>query len=101
VTDRVLAGCEDDIQRQTIIALARFGGLRTPSETLAWRWPGIDGANNLMTVRGPKLERLERHATRTIPLFAKLQPILLRAYAERPTGNDLVIHGKHRDGCGN
>jgi len=101
VIDRVLAVCEDDIQWQAIIALARFGGLRTPSETLALRWSDIDWANNLITVRCPKLERLERHATRTIPLFAELQPILLRAHGESPTGNDFVIHGKLRDGCGN
>ncbi len=89
VIDRVLAVCEDDPQWQAIIALARYGGLRTPSETLALRWSDIDWGNNLITVRCPKLERLERHATRTIPLFAELQPILLRAHSESPEGNDL------------
>ncbi len=101
VIDRVLAVCEDDPQWQAIIALARYGGLRTPSETLALRWSDIDWGNNLITVHCPKLERLERHATRTIPLFAELQPILLRAHAESPEGNDFVIHGKLRAGCGN
>jgi len=99
--DGVLAVCEDDVQWQVIIALARLGGLRTPSETLALKWSDIDWANNLITVRCPKLERLERHATRTIPLFAELQPILLRAHAESPEGNDFVIHGKLGKGCGN
>jgi len=42
VIDRVLAVCEDDPQWQTIIALARYGGLRTPSEMLALRWSDID-----------------------------------------------------------
>lgn len=37
-----------------------------------------------------------RHA-----VFAELQPILLRAHSESPEGNDCVIHGKLRDGCGN
>lgn len=101
VIDRVLAVCEDDPQWQTIIGLARYAGLRTPSETLALKWSDIDWANNLITVHCPKLERLERHATRTIPLFAELQPILLRAHAESPEGNDFVIHGKLRAGCGN
>jgi integrase len=101
VIDRVLAVCEDDVQWQTIIRLARYGGLRTPSETLALRWSDIDWTNNLITVRCPKLERLERHATRTIPLFPELQSTLLRAHAESPEGNDFVIHGRLRDGCGN
>jgi hypothetical protein len=101
VIDRVLAVCEEDVQWQTIIRLARYGGLRTPSETLALRWSDIDWTNNLITVRCPKLERLERHATRTIPLFPELQSTLLRAHAESPEGNDFVIHGRLRDGCGN
>jgi hypothetical protein len=42
VIDRVLAVCEDDVQWQAIIALARFGGLRTPSETLALKWRDVD-----------------------------------------------------------
>ncbi len=101
VVDRVLAVCEDDPQWQAIIGLARSARLRTPNETLALKWSDIDWANNLITVHCPKLERLERHATRTIPLFAELQPILLWAHGESPTGNDFVIHGKLRAGCGN
>jgi len=97
VIDRVLAVCEDDPQWQAIIALARFGGLRTPSETLALRWCDVDWENRLITVRCPKLERLERHATRTIPLFPELRAVLLRAFEESPTGNEFVIH-KYRDG---
>jgi len=100
VIDRVLAVCEDDVQWQAIIVLARYGGLRTPSETLALKWSAIDWENNLMTVRCPKLERLERHATRTIPLFPELRSVLLRAFAESPTGNEYVIH-KYRKGCMN
>ena len=98
--DRVLAVCEDDVQWQAIICLARYGGLRTPSETLALRWCDVDWENNLITVRCPKLERLERHATRTIPLFAELRPVLLRAFEDSPTGNEFVIH-KYRKGSGN
>ncbi|MBN1509941.1 MAG: site-specific integrase [Sedimentisphaerales bacterium] len=100
VIDRVLAVCEDDIQWQTIIALARYGGLRTPSETLALRWRDVDWENGLVTIHCPKLERLERHATRTIPLFPELRSVLLRAFEESPTGNEYVIH-KHRRGSMN
>ncbi len=100
VIERVLAVCEDDVQWQAIIALARYGGLRTPSETLALRWRDVDWENNLITIHCPKLERLERHATRVIPLFPELRPILLRAFEESPTGNEYVIH-KYRQGCEN
>lgn len=97
VIDRVLAVCEDDPQWQAIIALARYGGLRSPSETLELRLSDIDWINNLITIRCPKLEHLERHATRTIPLFPELRVILLRAFDESSTGNEFVIH-KYRDG---
>jgi len=100
VIDRVLAVCEDDVQWQAIIALARFGGLRIPSEALALKWSDIDWENNLITVHCPKLERLERHATRTIPLFAELRPVLLRAFEESPTGNEYAIH-RYRRGSTN
>jgi integrase len=99
--DRVLAVCEDDTQWQTIIRLGRYGALRTPSETLALRWRDMDWENNLITVHCPKLERLERHATRVIPMFPELRLVLLRAFGESPEGNEYVIHGKLRDGCGN
>ncbi|MHC4520307.1 MAG: tyrosine-type recombinase/integrase [Planctomycetota bacterium] len=97
VIDRVLAVCEDDVQWQVIICLARYAGLRTPSETLALKWCDVDWENNLIIVRCPKLERLERHATRTIPLFAELRPVLLKAFEESPTGSEFVIH-KYRGG---
>jgi len=97
VIDRVLAVCEDDPQWQAIIALPRYGGLRSPSETLELRLSDIDWINNLITIRCPKLEHLERHATRTIPLFPELRVILLRAFDESSTGNEFVIH-KYRDG---
>src|SRR5690606_10136614 len=41
-----------------IIALARFGGLRTPSETFALRWSDIDWERGRMTVSVPKLEHI-------------------------------------------
>jgi len=95
--ERVLAACSDDVEWQTIIALARYGGLRCPSEVLALRWTDIDWENNLITVRCPKLEHLEGHETRVIPLFRELKPILLQAFGESPTGSEFVIT-KYRGG---
>lgn len=100
VIDRVLAVCEDDIQWQTVISLARYGGLRCPSEVLALRWRDIDFEGNSITVRCPKLEHLERHATRVIPLFAELRPVLLQAFHESPEGTEHVVY-KYRGGSKN
>jgi len=97
VIERVLAACSDDTEWQTIIALARYGGLRCPSEVLALRWTDIDWESNMITVRCPKLEHLEGHETRVIPLFRELKPVLRQAFAESPTGSEFVI-SRYRGG---
>src|SRR5262249_39019530 len=54
-TARVLAACPNHTWR-TIVALARFGGLRTPSETLSLRWADIDWDAGRIVVTSPKTE---------------------------------------------
>jgi len=67
---------------RALIALARYGGLRTPSEPFELRWGDIDFERGTIRVRCPKLEhRGERFASRTIPLFPELQKPLLDLFA--------------------
>jgi hypothetical protein len=47
---------------RTVIALARFGGLRCPSEVLSLRWENVDFVSGRMTVSSPKTEHLEGRA---------------------------------------
>jgi integrase len=61
------------------------------------RWTDIDWEDNMITVRGPKLEHLEGHETRVIPLFRELKPVLLQAFAESPTGSEFVM-SRYRGG---
>ena len=51
---------------RTIIALARFGGLRCPTEVLSLEWRHVDWERGRLTVPSPKTERYE---SRIIPLF--------------------------------
>lgn len=74
-TEKLLAACPDDDWRR-IVALARYGGLRTPSETFELRWSDIDFARNRITIRSQKTEHLADGASRTIPLFPELVPYL-------------------------
>jgi integrase len=78
-TVRVLAACPDHHWR-TIVALARFGGLRTPSETLSLRWQDIDWEAGRIVVPSRKTEHYAGKASRTIPLFPELKPILAEAF---------------------
>jgi integrase len=41
---------------QVILGLSRYGGLRTPSETLSLRWDDIDWEMNQMNIPKPKVE---------------------------------------------
>ncbi|NLE58497.1 MAG: tyrosine-type recombinase/integrase [Planctomycetes bacterium] len=85
-----------DREWKLLIALARFGGLRTPSESLALRIADVDWDGMKITVRSSKTERFEDKATRTIPLFPELEDLLLTACTDAKPGDEFVIR-KHRD----
>ncbi len=76
---RILAAAKNP-EYAAIFALARYGGLRTPSETFALRWEDIDWDNNRFIVHSPKTEHHEGKDEREVPLFPKLRPYLEALY---------------------
>ena len=72
---KLLEHCPNDDWRRLIV-LARFGGLRTPSESLLLRWGDIDVARGRMRVTSPKTARHEDGGERWVPLFPELLPHL-------------------------
>jgi integrase len=92
---RVLKACPDHHWR-AIVALARYGGLRTPSETLSLRWQDIDWDAGRIVVASPKTEHHAGKASRTIPLFPELRPILAEAFELAPDGAVYVVDEKFR-----
>ena len=82
---------------RTIIALARFGGLRSPSEVLSLEWRHVDLKNNCITVVSPKTERYEGKGSRRIPLFAELRPYLDEAFELAEPGQTFVVGGDYRE----
>ena len=62
---------------RAVIALSRFGGLRTPSETLALTWQDVDLTARRLTVHASKTEHLEDGGIRYCPIFEELYPYLL------------------------
>jgi integrase len=85
-----------DTEWKLLIALARFGGLRTPSEPLALTWDRVNWEHNRILIHCPKLERLQGKADRWIPLFPELLPYLQQAFDEAKTGAVHVIT-RYRD----
>lgn len=94
-TDRLLAVCNPTWR--VIVALARYGGLRCPSEVLSLRWQDVDWEAGRIVVQSPKTEHHVGKASRAIPLFAELRPILAEAFDLGPEGAVYVVDGNHRE----
>ena len=101
VTQEMIARVIDaapDAEWRLLIALARFGGLRVPSEALALRWCDVDWEHNRLTVRSPKTEHHEGKAERIIPLFPEIREHLQAVFDAAPEGAVHVI-GRYRQGA--
>lgn len=85
-----------DTQWKLIIALARYGGLRCPSEVLALTWDDADWEAGKITVMSPKTKR-QGKPYRVMPLFPELIPLLERAFEDAEEGTLYVIE-KYRNG---
>ena len=85
-----------DSQWRLIIALARYGGLRTPSEIVRLRWDDIPWDSERMIVTSPKTERHEGGESRVVPLFPELRKYLDEADEIAPKRSEFVIT-RYRD----
>ncbi|WP_417378157.1 tyrosine-type recombinase/integrase [Gimesia sp.] len=92
--EQVIAQCPDD-EWKLIIALARYGGLRTPSETFALTWDDICWEKDRFYVRSPKTERYAGKEGRVVPIFPELRPYLYKCAETAEDGAQQVIT-KHR-----
>ena len=91
---KIIEACPDADWR-CIVALARFGGLRCPSEVLGVRWADVDWASNRFRVRSPKTEHHQGKAERMVPLFPEIRTVLMQAFESAPDGAEFVV-GRYR-----
>ena len=87
--EKVLSACPDS-QWRLLFALARYAGLRTPSEPLALTWGDVDWEQSKLRVPGVKT------AERFVPLFPELRPHLEQAWDEAAPGATFIIT-RYRD----
>ena len=88
---KLLAACPTQEWR-TIMALARIGGVRCPSEIRFLRWGNINWPENQFLVQSPKTERYAKHHNRAVPLFKELREELERHFdLLKPDDNDFII----------
>ncbi len=85
----VIAACPD-VEWRLIFGLARYGGLRVPSEILPLQWADVDFDNMRFTVRSPKTEH-QGKPSRVVPIFPELYPLLLDAFEQAEEGSKYVI----------
>lgn len=90
----ILDACPDQEWR-VIVALARFGGMRCPSEVLGLRWCDVTWDRGRMLVTAPKTERYgkgERVTPLFPPLLAELQDLYdIAAPGVKCAGDAFVI----------
>jgi len=92
-TDRLLAVC--GLAWRVIVCLARYGGIRCPSEVLSLRWQDIDWKASRIVVQSPKTEHHEGKGSREIPLFPELLPVLKEAF-EQPSRDAEYVLAEYR-----
>ena len=97
-TRRLLIACPNHHWR-SVISLARYGGLRCPSEVLSLRWEDIDWAGGKILVTSPKTEHHPGKGTRRIPLFPELKAVLDEALNLADKDAVYVVDESMRKAC--
>lgn len=88
--DKVLAACPNP-EWQLLFGLARFAGLRIPSESSLLTWDDVEWDKGRFRVRSPKTEHHQGGEMRWVPIFPELHPYLLQAYQRRNDGSNFVL----------
>lgn len=73
-----------------LLALARLGGLRIPSEAFRLTWSDVNWERQTLTVPSPKTARYGK-AYRVIPIFKALLPYLQEAWEAAEEGQTYVF----------
>ncbi|SMP77905.1 Phage integrase family protein [Neorhodopirellula lusitana] len=81
---------------RTIIALARFGGLRIPSELSTLRWDRVSLPQGRITIQAPKTEHHRDGGLRVMPIFPELRPFVEAAWDVATPGAVYVIETAKR-----
>ncbi len=88
--DLILAKCPN-VAWKALFGLARFAGLRVPSEACAVAWGDVDWERCRLSVRSVKTERYAGHERRTLPILPKLMQLLQDAFDKAPEGQVRIV----------
>ena len=88
--DRVIEACPN-AEWRLLFGLARYAGLRVPSESHILTWADVDWEHARLTVRSPKTEHHEGHEQRVVPITAPLMPLMQSRFDESEPGDELLV----------
>ncbi len=88
--EQVLDACPN-LWWRLLVVLARFAGLRTPSESLSLRWEDVNWAEGRLVVRASKTAHLAGRGCRAVPLFPEVRPWLEQAWEAAPEKAEYVF----------
>ncbi len=91
--DRILAEISDPAFR-AIVCLARFGGLRCPSEVLPLEWTAVNWKTLALTVKAVKTGVI-----RPVPLFPEVHDALNPLWEAAAEGETLIFPGHQMSGA--
>src|SRR5262249_19798160 len=77
------------LEWRLVFALARFAGLRIPSELANLSWDSVDWNARRLTIPSPQLARSESGGIRFVPIMPEVMPYLEAAY-KAPDRGQLV-----------
>ncbi len=87
---RVIDACPD-AEWRLLFGLARYAGLRIPSESNSLTWADVDFERARLTVHSPKTERWEGHDQRVVPITPKLMVLLRDRFETMPEGESPLV----------
>lgn len=93
-TLRVIEHCPN-VWWKLLVALARFGGLRTPSESFSLTWGDVDWERGRLSMPSPKTESSGK-MHRVIPLFPLLRPHLELAFENAEERATFIVPDEYR-----
>ncbi len=90
VIESVLPECPDN-ECRLLVLLARFLGLRVPSEIRSLRWIDVNWSNWTMRITAPKTKKHKGGGVRVCPVFPEVQRALLEASEAAPEGAEYIF----------
>jgi len=95
MADRVLEACPD-CEWRLIFGLARYGGIRIPSELVPLTWADVRWDEHKIYVRSSKTEHHRGKKARWVPIFPELRPLLREAFDQAADKNG-PVQARFRD----